>query len=188
VYLPEELLVGDEVRLKNMVVANDLHVKSLATGRRVVTAVYCPQWVGPGDGGMGMAIDELFAGSVAAVFPSNYEPFLLTGLEAGQEGTPLVISRASGFSDAVREYDQKMGAVHGAILVDNVKLPQRELVVDYAMALDSILYAYLRDRRTYRMMSSEVFRLAKDMSWEEPVRRYHDILRSAHGEAGAHPA
>lgn len=176
VYLPEELLVGNERRLKNMVLDHELEVRKITMGRRVVSAVVYPQWIGRNDGGLGMTVDEIAAGCIAAIFPSRYDPFLLTGLEAGKEGTPVIVSRVCGFSDAVREYVTKKGVMGGVIVVDNVKLPHLEIVADYAMGLESITSAYLRDKGKYRMMCHEAFNLAREMSWEEPVKRYFEIL------------
>ncbi|MEE8358797.1 MAG: glycosyltransferase family 4 protein [Candidatus Hydrothermarchaeales archaeon] len=176
VYLPEELLVGNERRLKKMILSHELDFKKIITGRRVVSALEYPQWVGKDDGGLGMTVDEIAAGCIAGIFPSRYDPFLLTGLEAGREGTPVIVSRICGFSDAVREYVKKRGVMGGVIVVDNIKLPYLETLADYAMGLDSITTAYLRDKSKYRMMCKEAFNLSKDMNWEEPVKKYYDIL------------
>ncbi|MFQ5974826.1 MAG: glycosyltransferase [Candidatus Hydrothermarchaeales archaeon] len=176
VYLPEELLMGNELRLKKMILEHELETRRIVTERRVVSAVEYPQWVGKNDGGFGMTVDEIAAGCIAGIFPSRYDPFLLTGLEAGKEGTPVIVSRVCGFSDAVREYVKKKGIMGGVIVVDNIKLPYLESVADYAMGLDSITTAYLRDKSKYRMMSQEAFNLAKDMSWVDPVKKYYEVL------------
>jgi glycosyltransferase involved in cell wall biosynthesis len=176
VYLPEEILVGEELRLKNMVYEKELHVRDLVSGRRIVAAVPYPQWVGRDDGGLGLTVDEIALGCVAAIFPSRYDPFLLTGLEAGKEGTPVIVSRVCGFSDAVREYRIKRGFLGGVVVVDNVKSSHLETLTDYAMGLETITKAYLRDRSKYQMMCGEALRLAEDMDWEEPVKKYYDLL------------
>jgi glycosyltransferase involved in cell wall biosynthesis len=178
VYLPEELLVGEEMRLKQMVYEHDLHVKNLITGRRVVAAVLYPTWVSKNDGGLNMTVEEIASGCVAAIFPSRYDPFLLTGLEAAKEGTPVIVSRVCGFSDAVREWRVKKGLMGGVMLVDNIKPSYIETLTDYAMGLETITKNYLRDRSKYMMMCGEALRLAMDMGWEEPVRRYYQILTS----------
>jgi glycosyltransferase involved in cell wall biosynthesis len=178
VYLPEELLVGEEMRLKQMIYEHDLHVKNLITGRRVVAAVLYPTWVGKNDGGLNMTVEEIASGCVAAIFPSRYDPFLLTGLEAAKEGTPVIVSRVCGFSDAVREWRVKKGLMGGVMLVDNIKPSYIETLTDYAMGLETITKNYLRDRSKYMMMCGEALRLAMDMGWEEPVRRYYQILTS----------
>jgi len=176
IYLPEELLVGEELKLKKMVYEHELHVRDLSRKRRVTSAVLYPQWVGKDDGGLNMAVDEIAAGCIAAVFPSKYEPFLLTGLEAGREATPVVVARTCGFSDAVREYKDRKGMMGGVIVVDNLKLPYLEVITDYAMGLESITKTFLRDRSKYKMMCAEALQLAKDMSWKEPVKKYYEIM------------
>lgn len=176
VYLPEEILIGDELRLKNMIYEHELHLKNLISGRRITSAVLYPQWVSKNDGGLNMSIDEIAAGCIAAIFPSRYDPFLLTGLEAGKEGTPVIVSRVCGFSDAVHEYKVKEGVVGGVTVVDNIKLPYLEIIADYAIGLESVTKAYIRDRSKYDMMCFDAFHLAEDMSWKEPVKKYYEIL------------
>jgi glycosyltransferase involved in cell wall biosynthesis len=176
VHLPDEILVGEELRLKKMVHDHELQIENLTAGRRVVSAMPYPQWVGKNDGGLGMTVDEIAAGCVAAIFPSRYDPFLLTGLEAGKEGTPVVVSRICGFSDAVLKYRIEGGFAGGVTVVDNVKLPYLETITDYAMGLESITKAYLRDKSKHKMMCGEAFHLAEDMDWEEPVKKYYEIL------------
>jgi glycosyltransferase involved in cell wall biosynthesis len=179
IFLPEETLVGDERVLKSMIIERDLHMKHLLTSRRIVGSILYPQWVKKDDGGFGMTVDEIAAGCIASIFPSRYEPFLLTGLEAGKEGTPVVISRTCGFSDAVIEYKARRGLAGGVVSVDNIKLPYLEVIADYAMGLESITNTYMRDRGKYKMMCLESFNLASHMGWEGPVKKYYEIL--AHG-------
>ena len=75
VNLTPEILVGDEIRLENMIMDRGLDKKELISDKRMVVAVLYPQWVGPNDGGLGMRVDEIMAGCVAGIFPSQYEPF-----------------------------------------------------------------------------------------------------------------
>jgi len=178
VYLPDELLVGEEIRLKNMVYEHKLHVKDMISGRRVISTVLYPTWVGKDDGGLNMTVDEVASACIVGIFPSKYDPFLLTGLEAAKEGTPVVISRVCGFSDAVREWRLREGLMGGVIVVDNVEAPYLETLVDYAMGLESMTKNYLRDRSKYRMICGEALHLAIDMDWIEPVKKYYQILTS----------
>jgi hypothetical protein len=88
----------------------------------------------------------------------------------------VVVSRICGFSDAVMEYEKKEGAVGGVVVGDNVKLPYLETITDYAMGMESITKAYLRDRSKYKMMCREAHHLAEDMNWEDPVKKYYEIM------------
>jgi len=63
----------------------------------MVVAVLYPQWFGAKCGGLGMRADEeSWQDGVAAYFPSQYEPFLLTALEAGREGNAQYRQQGSG--------------------------------------------------------------------------------------------
>lgn len=173
--LPDEILVGDELRLKRMIEERNLDYKHLK--RRSVCALPYPQWVRKNDGGFGMTIDEIASGCIAGIFPSRYEPFLLTALEACREASPVVISRACGFSGAVKELQKEKGIFGGVVLVDNVEQTYLQTITDFAFGLHVIIDAFLRDKAKDKMMCNVAFMLAREMNWEEPVRDYYEILK-----------
>lgn len=174
--LTPEVLVGDEIRLENMIKERNLDEKELISGKRLVAAMLYPQWVGPDDGGLGMRSDEIMAGCVAGVFPSQYEPFLLTALEAGKEGTPSIVSRSAGYSDALKKIKRRVPGLGGVVIVDNVEAQHQETVLDYALAMDYFTWTYLEDQVKYRLLCEESFSLAKQFSWKEPVLEYYRNL------------
>jgi len=174
--LPIEVLVGDEIRLENMIHERRLGKDELISGRRSVAAVLYPQWLGPNDGGLGMRTDEVMAGCVAGIFPSQYEPFLLTALEAGREGTPSIVSRSAGFSDALKKVEHRVPGLGGVVVVDNIELQPQETVMDYALALDYFSRTYLEDDVKYRLLCEESFSLARQFSWDQPVMEYYKNL------------
>jgi glycosyltransferase involved in cell wall biosynthesis len=176
VNLPNEVLVGDEIRLENMIKNRGLEAKELLSGKRMVVAVLYPQWLGPNDGGLGMRADEIMAGCVAGIFPSQYEPFLLTALEAGREGTPNIVSRAAGYSDALKKVERRVPGMGGVVIVDNIEAQPQETVLDYALALDYFTWTYLEDEVKYRLLCEESFSLARQFSWKEPVMEYYKNL------------
>jgi glycosyltransferase involved in cell wall biosynthesis len=173
------VLESGENKLNAMIQLHELGIDKMADERRVAAALLYPQWVGRNDGAFGMNLDEIAAGCIAGIFPSRYDPFLLTGLEAAKEGTPVVVSRVCGFSDAVYEYIKRKGFAGGVEIVDNINLPYIEAVADYSTALYTITEVYLKDMNKYKMMCSEAFRLAEGMGWEEPVREYLRLLGDA---------
>jgi len=174
--LTPEVLVGDEIRLENMIKERNLDEKELISGKRLVAAMLYPQWVGPDDGGLGMRNDEIMAGCVAGVFPSQYEPFLLTALEAGKEGTPSIVSRSAGYSDALKKIKRRVPGLGGVVIVDNVEAQRQETVLDYALAMDYFTWTYIEDEVKYRLLCEESFSLAKQFSWKEPVLEYYKNL------------
>jgi glycosyltransferase involved in cell wall biosynthesis len=176
VNLPVEILVGEEIRLENMIREKRLDERELISGRRMVAAMLYPQWVGPEDGGLGMRVDEIMAGCLAGIFPSQFEPFLLTALEAGKEGTPSIVSRAAGLSDALKKIKRRVAGLGGVIVVDNVEAPLQEAVMDYALAMDYFTWTYLEDEVKYSLLCEESFALARQFSWKEPVLEYYKNL------------
>jgi glycosyltransferase involved in cell wall biosynthesis len=176
VKLPPEVLVGDEIRIENMIKELGLEEQELVSGKRLAAAMLYPQWVGPNDGGLGMKTDEIMAGCVSGIFPSQYEPFLLTALEAGQEGTPSIVSRAAGLSDALKKIKRRVPGLGGVIIVDNVESTYQETIIDYALAMDYFAWTYVEDEVKYRLLCEESFSLAKQFSWKEPVLEYYRNL------------
>ncbi len=176
IHLTPEVLVGEEIRLENMIMERDLDEQELISGKRMVAAMLYPQWVGPDDGGLGMSADEIMAGCVAGIFPSQYEPFLLTALEAGREGTPSIVSRSAGYSDALKRVKRRVPGLGGVVIVDNIEAHPQETVLDYALALDYFTWTYLDDEVKYRLLCEESFSLARQFSWKEPVLEYYRNL------------
>ncbi len=178
VNLPKELLLGNEMRLQQMIEERGLDFSKMVRGKCSVAAVLYPQILSISDGGLGMEVGDFMAGCCAGIFPSRYDPFLLTGLEAGKEGTPSVVSQVCGFSDAVRAVEPLIEGegLGGVIVVDNVDLSYYETVLDYALAVSYFTRNFIDDRVKYRLLCREAFLLAKDMGWEEPTRQYYELM------------
>ncbi len=176
VVLPDEILGGEELRLKKMIEQRGLQAANLS-GKRVSFALLYPQWMGQGDGALNMDTDEVATGCIAGIFPSRYDPFLLTGLEAAKAGTPVIVSRICGFSDAIYDYIKRKGFLGGVEIVDNISLSYLEVIADYSTALYTMTETYLKDRSKYKMMCNEAFHLAEEMGWEEPVKKYYELLK-----------
>jgi glycogen synthase len=159
-----------------MIIDRGLDKKALIADKRRVAALLYPQWLGPNDGGLEMRVDEIMAGCVAGIFPSQYEPFLLTALEAGKEGTPSIVSRSAGYSDALKKVERRVPGLGGVIVVDNLEEQPLETVLDYALAMDYFTWTYLEDEVKYRLLCEESFSLAKQFRWTEPVLEYYKNL------------
>jgi glycosyltransferase involved in cell wall biosynthesis len=174
--LPEEILIGEELRIQKMIVERGLECSGLSNGKRRVSAVLYPQWLSKNDGGFNMSVDEFMAGCIAGIFPSRYEPFLLTGLEAGKEATPSIVSKVCGFSDALKTLKRLVIGMGGVIVVDNIDLPYLETQADYALAMDYFIDTYAYDKVKYNLLCQEANLLARDMNWKEPTTQYYEML------------
>ena len=120
--------------------------------------------------------DEVMSGCIAGIFPSRYEPFLLTGLEAGKEATPSIVSKVCGFSDALKTLKRLVMGMGGVIVVDNLNISYNETIMDYALSLDYFIDSYLHDRVKYNLLCQEAHLLAEDMNWEQPTMEYYELL------------
>ncbi|HIH75312.1 MAG TPA: glycosyltransferase family 4 protein [Methanosarcina sp.] len=179
VHLPKDVLVGNELRLQQMIEERGLDFAKLVRGKRSVAALLYPQIISTEDGGLNMGVRDFMAGCCAGVFPSRYDPFLLTGLEAGREGTPSVVSRVCGFSDAVKTVESLIEGLGGVIVVDNIDLSYHETVLDYALGVSYFIRNFVGDRVKYQLLCRESFLLAKDMDWEKPTEQYYELISGA---------
>jgi len=176
VNLSKDVLVGEELRLQQMIEERGLQPSNLHGCKRCVTAVLYPQWLSDHDGGLNMNPDELMAGCGAGIFPSRYDPFLLTGLEAGKESTPSIVSKVCGFSDALKTLKRLVMGMGGVIVVDNIDISYNETIVDYALAMDYFVDTYLHDKVKYKLLCEEAYLLAKEMNWDMPTKEYYELL------------
>jgi glycosyltransferase involved in cell wall biosynthesis len=174
--LPDEILNGEELRLNQMIHERALQCENLTRNTRSVAACLYPQWIGPNDGGLNMTSGELMSGCVAGIFPSKYDPFLLTGLEAGAQTTPSIVSRVCGFSDALKTLKRLVVGMGGVVVVDNIDIPPSETIVDYALAMDYFTTTYIQDKIKYKLLCQEAYQLAEDMNWNMPTKLYYEIL------------
>jgi glycogen synthase len=174
--LNEDILIGEELRIQNMIESRGLECSKLPNGDRYVSAVLYPQWLSDHDGGFNMNVDEFMAGCIAGIFPSRYEPFLLTGLEAGKEATPSIVSKVCGFSDALSTAKRLVMGMGGVLVVDNIDLAYLETIADYALTLDYFIDTYTDDKTKYNFLCQEANLLAKDMNWQEPTKQYYEML------------
>jgi glycosyltransferase involved in cell wall biosynthesis len=179
VNLPKEVLVGNELLIQQMIEEKGLDFSKMVRGKRSVAALLYPQILSNSDGGLGMEVGEFMAGCCAGIFPSRYDPFLLTGLEAGKEGTPSVVSRVCGFSDAIKTIESLKEALGGVIVVDNIDLSYYETVLDYALAVSYFTRNFIDDRVKYKLLCREAFLLAKDMDWRAPTEQYYELISGA---------
>jgi len=179
VHLPKDVLVGNELRLQQMIEERELDFPKMVRGKHSVAAVLYPQIISIDDGGLGMGVGDFMAGCCAGIFPSRYDPFLLTGLEAGKEGTPSVVSRVCGFSDAIKTIESLIEVLGGVIVVDNIHLSYYETVLDYALAVSYFIRNFVDDRVKYKLLCREAFLLAKDMDWEKPSEQYYELISGA---------
>ncbi len=147
-----------------MIEEKGLDFSKMVRGKGSVAAVLYPQILSISDGGLGMEVGDFMAGYCASIFPSRYDPFLLTGLEAGKEGTPSVVSRVCGFSDAIKAIEPLVEGLGGIIIVDNIDLSYYETVLDYALALSYFTQNFIDDREKYKLLCMETFLLAKNMN------------------------
>ena len=109
-------------------------------------------------------LPALFSGAEAFVFPSLYEGFGLSPLEAMACGVPVVTSRRSSIPEVVGE---------AAVYLDEPRDPAEIADRTEALLADASLRAWLKEKGRERVSL---------FTWEEAARRALEAYREVAGE------
>lgn len=134
-----------------------------------VKIVYHPDFISPTSPLWGMDYDQFVRGCHVGIFPSAYEPWGYTPLEAIASGVPAITSDLAGFGRFVdekfREHD--MWGLH-------VLKRRNRSFHDSAADLARWLLAFCRLERRGRIdLRNEVERHAAEFDWARLVKHYH---------------
>jgi len=133
-----------------------------------VKIVYHPDFISNTNPLFGMDYDEFVRGNHLGVFPSYYEPWGYTPLEAMAHGVPAITSDLSGFGDYVLkhvdDYEQK------GIQVVNRRYRKYE---ESAQQLADSLFKFVHTQRYERIQQrNEVERSAEIFDWSNLCHYY----------------
>lgn len=159
-----------------------------------VKIVYHPEFINPTNPLWGIEYDQFVRGCHMGIFPSSYEPWGYTPLEAIAMGVPAITSDLSGFGRYVEQIHPDMAAGFvaggpGAPAPSGLKILKRrgrtfqEAAADLAREL---LEFCTLDRRQRIQLRNEVERRSWEFDWSELGKAYdwaHDLalIRSAPG-------
>jgi len=132
-----------------------------------VKVIYYPTYLSSVDGLLGLNYNQAITGCHLGVFPSYYEPWGYTPLEAAALGVPSVTTDLAGFGRFMKERD---GGEHSAIRVlerhakgDNVATQQ---LTDY-------MHYLLNTNRKERVAKKiEAKRLSELADWQKLIKNY----------------
>lgn len=134
-----------------------------------VKVIYYPAYLSPGDGLLGLSYFSMLTGTHLGVFPSYYEPWGYTPLEAAAWGVPTITTDVAGFGQfIIREYGEL--ARRSAISI----LPRRGVSdSEFARRLaDALHWVLTMPRRERLERKIEAKYMAKKADWNSIIQTY----------------
>ena len=148
-----------------------------ATGCRV-KVYFVPSYLNGSDGIFGLSYYDLLIGMDLALFPSYYEPWGYTPLEALAFRVPTLTTTLAGFGVWVKEHFGR-GKHPGITVVERTDSNYQEVVDGVKARIREIAGLELAERRAYMENAREVAGLAL---WEHQIDAYKEAYSVALGK------
>lgn len=135
-----------------------------------VKVISCPVYLNGADGLLNTNFYDFMAGAHFGVFPSFYEPWGYTPLEAGALGVSSVTSDLSGFGVAVNDLGGRK-KFPGTYVLERTKFNYQKEVKDLA----GLMYKYSSFNKDERLISRiHANQIARNFDWKILIRHYLD--------------
>jgi len=145
----------------------------------VVKVIYYPTYIGVGDGLLSMSYYDLIGGTDVGVFPSRYEPYGLTPVEAGAKNNIAVTSDTTGFG---RYIIDKIEKDCGVYVIKMLGKPHNDYIEELAQVTEKIYN--LKPKELLKMQDEAFATLKKLVDWKEMVPLYYKAYQIAVKKAG----
>lgn len=133
-----------------------------------VKVIFYPIYLNGADGILNLTSDEAIQGSHLGVFPSIYEPWGYTPLEAAALGVGSVTTDLAGFGRFCSEYISGK-KLPGIFLLERMGKSEEEIITD----LTKILYDFLKFSTNQRVENKIQARKIADLAdWEILIKNY----------------
>jgi len=135
-----------------------------------VKIIFYPIYLGSSDGLLNMSYEEVVQGSHLGVFPSYYEPWGYTPLEAMALGVPAVTTDLTGFGMFIK--DKVKNHQHpGVFILQRFKKDYNIIVKELA----DILFHYSMHTQHERVLDKiEARQLSEYASWDVLIKHYFE--------------
>ncbi len=134
-----------------------------------VKVIFYPTYTSPGDGLLSMTYYDLIGGTDVGVFPSRYEPYGLTPVEAGAKENAVITTDSTGFGRFIGKYLQKnCGVVVAKLLgvVDDNKTAE-----EIANELERIFNLTIGERE---LLKKSAFKTLQITDWKHMMEKYFE--------------
>lgn len=142
-----------------------------------VKVIFYPLYLSGADGLLNLSYDEVVQGSHLGVFPSAYEPWGYTPLEAVAHGVPAITTDVTGFSQFIRPFiERQQSDFPGIFLLRRLARSKKEIIDD----LSEIMFNYSRLARSERVQNKiSALNLAMEADWHKLIVFYKEAYYAA---------
>ncbi|MEM3609432.1 MAG: glycogen/starch synthase [Candidatus Anstonellales archaeon] len=135
-----------------------------------VKIIFYPTYLNPKDNLLASNYYSVISSFDIGMFPSRYEPFGYTPLEAALVGNISITSSNTGFGRYVKSVLKDYESItHGIIVVDITNKSQEEIATSYANVLENLI---LIDRNNLEKLKKDAEALAEMFDWEKVIQNY----------------
>jgi glycogen(starch) synthase len=160
--------------------SNDIMLKACSAAglenreEDAVKVIFYPTYAKPNDGLLDMSYYDMIGGMDIGIFPSRYEPFGYTPLEAGLKLNIAITSDMTGFG---RYMSKKANLQNRGLVVLHMMGKSKDAAVDeLASELERM---YLLDRKGLRALQHDAYELVKLADWKDLIKNYFDAYELA---------
>lgn len=156
----------------NIINKDDIILKSLKkaglnnSSHDKVKVIYYPVYLTGADGLIDLSYYNTISGSHLGVFPSYYEPWGYTPLEAAALGVPSLTTDLAGFGKYI---SRKIKNPKGIFILKRKNIPEKKVVID----LTNIMHDFSKlDRQDRIKLKLEAKQIANLADWKNMVKHY----------------
>ncbi len=137
-----------------------------------VKVVRYPVYLTGKDGLLDLTYDEAVAGSHLGVFPSYYEPWGYTPMEAAAMGVPAITTDLAGFGRFVQTQQEK-----GVFVLKRYNRSEQDVVEDLFVMLKEFCQ---KNRSERRELKAAAQKLSEQTDWQVFIKHYYDAHQRAY--------
>jgi glycogen synthase len=132
----------------------------------VVKVIFYPTYLSAADGLLSMSYYDIMGGTDIGIFPSRYEPYGLTPVEAGAKNNIAITSDSTGFGMYIKDKLPKDSGVKVIKMLD----ANFEQTTDELAAILKNIYAM--EPKEVRKLKENAFESLKAIDWSEMMKFY----------------
>ncbi|PIN83474.1 glycosyl transferase, partial [Candidatus Micrarchaeota archaeon CG11_big_fil_rev_8_21_14_0_20_47_5] len=139
----------------------------------VVKIIFYPTYLKANDGLLNLPYYDVISGMDVGIFPSRYEPFGYTPVEAGLKLNIAITSDTTGFG---RFISGKIKGESGVKVLKMFGVEKEKTTDELAQVLEKI---YNLDAKELQKMQSDAYNTVKLCDWKELIPNYYKAYEMA---------
>ncbi len=138
-----------------------------------VKIIYYPTYLSAADGLLSMSYYDLTGGTDIGIFPSRYEPYGLTPVEAGAKYNLAITSDSTGFGQFIKS---KLKKNSGVKVIKMLDASFDQTTDEIANILKEV---YLMKPKQFDILKEDAFKTLKIVDWENMMKYYYEAYKIA---------